>query len=103
MQMAHPNNCSFAVIRYENSGDTAKIFVYMDMCIDLWVLLHVQECFHVCILAVCHRIDKYVGCNYALSDKAVTEKTELYGHKNSEKRAIYSLIIQEKCDMLLAY
>ena len=61
MQMAHPNNCSFAVIRYENSGDTAKIFVYMDMCIDLWVLLHVQECFHVCILAVCHRIDKYVG------------------------------------------
>ena len=55
------NNCSFAVIRYENSGDTAKIFVYMDMCIDLWVLLHVQECFHVCILAVCHRIDKYVG------------------------------------------
>ena len=28
------NNCSFAVIRYEDSGDTTKIFVHMDMCID---------------------------------------------------------------------
>jgi len=28
------NNCSFAVIQYEDSGDTAKIFVHMDMCID---------------------------------------------------------------------
>ena len=28
------NNCSFTVIQYEDSGDTAKIFVHMDMCID---------------------------------------------------------------------
>ena len=28
------NNCSFAVIRYEDSGNTTKIFVHMDMCID---------------------------------------------------------------------
>lgn len=28
---------------------------------------------------------------------------ELCGYNNSEKRVIYSLIIPEKCDMLLAY
>lgn len=28
------NNCSFTVIRYEYSGNAAKIFVHMDMGID---------------------------------------------------------------------
>ena len=40
---------------------------------------------------------------YLIADKNTTEKTESYGHNNSEKCVIYSLIIQKKCDMLLAY
>ena len=28
------NNCGFAVIRYEDSGNTAKVLIHMDMCID---------------------------------------------------------------------
>ena len=28
------NNCRFAVIRYKNLGNTAKVLVHMDMCIN---------------------------------------------------------------------
>lgn len=46
------DNCSFTVIRYENSSNTAHIFVHMDMFIDPRSLFHIQKYFHVCILAV---------------------------------------------------
>lgn len=56
------NRC-LAVIRHENPGDTAKVFVHMDRCIDPWLLLHIQKCFHVCILAVSHYTNKDVCFN----------------------------------------
>ena len=55
------DNRSFAVIRYEYSGNAAKIFVHMNVGIDPWLLLHIHTCFHICILAVSHHTNKYVG------------------------------------------
>ena len=38
---------------------------------------------------------------YLIADKNTTEKTESYGHNNSEQCAKYILIILEKCVILL--
>ena len=33
----------------------------MDMGIDPWFLLHIQKCFYICILTVCHHTNKYIS------------------------------------------
>lgn len=55
------NNCSFAVIRYENSSDTAKEFVHVDMCSNPRSCFHIQKSFHVGILVVGHNANKNIG------------------------------------------
>ena len=45
------------------------------------------------------------ACNFSHSDsndKNTTEKTESYGHNNSEKCVKYILIIPEKCVILFS-
>lgn len=54
------DDCRFAVIRNQDSGNTAKEFIHMDMFIDSESLLHIQKGFYIRILAVCHYTDKYV-------------------------------------------
>ena len=39
---------------------------------------------------------------HLIADKNATEKTESYGHNNSEKCAKYILIILEKCVILFS-
>ena len=49
-----------AVIRNQETGNTIKEFIHMDMCVDPESLFHIQKDFYICILPVCHYTNKYV-------------------------------------------
>lgn len=46
------DNTSFGIIRYQESGNTSKVLIGMDMGIDPGFLFHIQETFRICIAAV---------------------------------------------------